>query len=381
MTIRTCFLIATVLTVSFVFAGWAFAQNTPDTAASAFFEHIKERRFEDASALLTDNLQTYFSRPTLREFIIRCESQNISVTNERIAAGGLQNVDPPQRKDLPGGVIWESVLRFKNAALPVRVAIDEQNKIAAIEFYRSSEGPTPTQMPRCIGNTALFAKAFGHDYTLLVEVLTPDGQPCQVDQYASRSFGLYRKVYAIPEDNRNSSWTDPEDGTHWIMHPSPADYADRTEARWQNNVLRMSALEKGTYRVAITLVNPRPSELPRGNIFTPPVTLDETNKEQKITAQMVRGGTIRIRIVDAETGEPIEKAWAGATNTSVPVSSTQVIRNKIDDVHVHEFVFPGRYVITLHCPVNQADDLVYTPEEEYEVMIADGDDYVEFLIM
>jgi len=374
MSTQTRLLVAVVLAVSFTFAGWSLAQNTPEAVVVTFLEHIKEKRTEDAVKLFTDDLRTEFSEPKLREFFRECETARIRLADSRTEAGTLQSIDPPQKRELPRGVIWESVLRFQNATLSIRVALNEQNQIAAVEFYEPSEG----WHTQGVYGGSVFARIFEHDHTLHIEVLDPDGQPLQPSNYWNAHEHLYRQMDAIPEgDNLDSRyWTDPTDGTHWMLRPSRSNYAQWSEYGWKENILRLPALEKGTYRLMLPLANSRQPEHPKGNIVTPPITLDETNKEQTITAKMIRGGMIRVRIVDADTGESIERAFAGIVNKSMPSSNVWAWAtwDKIGDVIVHDFSFPGRYVITPVFHITQADDLVYTPMEEYEFTLADGDD-------
>ena len=394
---KTVFILPSALVLVIAFTVSVTSASEPVTS---FFEHLKEKRYENAVKLLDDDTRRQISEQKLREFIERCEKSYIRTKDglSRVwemqsldlfeeprgtdpwQVGQLQSVDPPQRKEYPGGPVWESVLRFENATLGAR-AIDDRNKIAGLEFYTPAEEIDPWLNSFFSGGGVLFMQRLGFDYALFIEVLDTDGKPLQRGQWRDYPI-IYRQVDRIPENlsdsDRSRYWTDQEDGTHWIQYNPKYYYAQyaQLETGWKDNLFRMRGIEKGTYRIVLdtTRTNENHPDLSKGAFATLPLTFDESTKERTITPQLLRGGTLRIRVLDAETNEPIEKGWVDIRPASTPNDSVRWRVKKRDDVIYRHSVFPGRYVILPQSYGRDADDLVYTPTDEYTATVVDGEE-------
>ncbi|MCL2743810.1 MAG: hypothetical protein FWE67_08165 [Planctomycetaceae bacterium] len=368
MTIRTRFLVAAVLTVLFVFAGWAFARNTPDAAVAAFFEHFEAGHYEKISELCDNNMQKEWfpGRARDKDDVYDVDPwSSIFYAAKHVAAGEYQGVDTPQRKESPGGPIWESALRFKNTAFPFRVAVDDQGKIAAMEFYGTTKSPILWDFDYPRIGLPLLAQRFGHDYSLLVELLGSDDKPFQI-VFAQTM--LYRQVNQVPDVNIRF-FTDPADRTLWCESDDRQGYSTTD---WEKDILCLRRLAKGTYRLAMGIgISKKKSAV----VFSSPITFDETAKERKITVCPVPSGTLCVSFVDVETGKRVDGAGAYLTSASVPPNIFPEWLDLAPGLPmVYEFLLSGRYEITPHYSSWQPGDPVYTPEEKYEVTITGGDD-------
>ena len=287
----------------------------------------------------------------------------------------MQSFEPPEIKKYPAGTLWESVLKFENAAAQIRVALDDDDsdspEIVAFELLACPENPG-AELGGCFNGPEI-GKRLEIDCSITLELYDAEGNPVNIENYYNFHGTIYRRIDAIPEDenSRNSIWTDSTDGTHWQATQSRHEYIAADAKSYDRHIFRYFALEQGVYRIQCPLTRMKEgTEAPKGNLWTEPIVLDAANKNRTISAKLLRGATLRIRMIDAETGEPVENAYAGAKNMSAPFFGQGVWNVG----NFYENMFPGRYVITPACRDYQADDPVYTPVEEYEVTLADGDD-------
>jgi beta-lactamase regulating signal transducer with metallopeptidase domain len=351
-------------------------QNNESQIVETFFESLRKKQFDLAAESFSRGVYARWSGSELQNLFERCEravamERGVTPRNQnRGGVGQLKSIDPARKITFPGGgVLWESVIRFENAAMGIRLALDATPKIIAFEIYPLPRTPAP-QYCGWVCNSLEIRKRHGFDGTITSECFDAEGKPFD-PQNNNGTMGrysgfLFRKVEHLPSD---SGWTDPNDGSHWVT----VDTGNHGVA-WNKNMLSFFALQQGTYRILLTGYNYKPEDQANGNVFSEPVTLDSSQKEKAISLQLNPGGILKMTMLDKETGEPVENAYMRFLScTHIPQNVGYGWFIKFNGRQEYYNLVPGKYQFSVYCPDREVSDPVYEPVDHiYEADVSAG---------
>lgn len=368
-----------------------------EKTVTEFLDALRENRYDKATALFTEEL---LSRCNERQLRARFEKMKLSELNEaakpgrrsrdRTKAGLLQSFDKPKRTDHPGGPLWETILRYENGNVLIRLALqpagDRETLLAAFELTTPSGETFPEDTvtrfdgPEFFNAPEIVRKLRG-DCSIEIEVLGPDGKHLSRDQFQRLGIFLFvktdeEKEAVFTHRGEANRWTDPRDGTHWLLYRDVPGHSFLAKAEDFRTIL-CDTLPTGTYRIATTNAQDGSVENEGYVVFSEPVVLDAVNRHRKIVLSLRNGGTLRIVVRDTETGEISENVYfkrLGTDTAPTQISGAWVCHNMRTACNG---LFPGRYTFTVQQYPGKPDDRVFDLDEtEYKAEIVDGKETV-----
>ncbi|MDR0336466.1 MAG: hypothetical protein LBI18_05180 [Planctomycetaceae bacterium] len=273
-----------------------YAEGNEPKIVTKFLSHLKAKDYSEAVLLFSDELRFQCSEQELRTVMNRIVNDQIHIAGKRDnrrnreMTGELQSFDTVKRTSHPNGILYETILRFKNAVLQCRVAVDN-SKIVAFEFLAIPNEPVSDHGPRLYNRTEIL-KILGFDHSIRVTFLSTEGKTLNMS--GNNPFILFRKTDTLLFDRqRNESyWTNPKDGSHWTSFILD-DYSKRdTKENYKEGVVRYDGLPAGTYCVTFNN-HGNLSSKEFGNIgLTGAITVGKENKNANVTQNLIQGGTL-----------------------------------------------------------------------------------------
>ena len=322
--------------------------------ARQFIRLLQEKRFREAVRLFD---------PTLFPALPYVELVRIWQEFEK-RCGSFQGAISYAGKDFPNGRLLEVRGQWDKAVMLIRLAFDEKGRIAGFWLARDREGPTPEHFRR---GGYMFGPAteriVGLDHSLTACVLGADGEP--LDQATTT---LWRQVEGTPNDKR-TTWDDPETGAIWTRHTEGYGFRDeQDQARhgWKR-------LPVGVYRV--TAHRASWYNDPHMGVGRP-VRLGADRKTAETVVQLQDGPSLVVRVVDAASGEPIEKAYVTVQRKERRTPPLGWARLRaVDGVYRRDHLPPGPYGLRVSKGSSRPDEPEYVSDkEEMNVEIVAGRD-------
>ena len=323
--------------------------------AEKFIHLLLEREFREAVGLFD---------PTLFPALPYVELVRIWDEFEK-RCGSFRGAISYAERDFPNGRLLEVRGRWDEAVMLIRLAFDEENRIAGFWLARDRKGPTPEHFRHggYMFGTAT-ERIVGLDHSLTVRVLDADGEPLK-----EASATLWKQVVGTP-DKKQSTWDDPETGALWTRYTDGygfRDDRDKTRSGWRR-------LPSGVYRVTATHAN-QPNDPCRGT--GQPVRLDETQKTAETAVKLRDGPSLVVRVIDAKSGEPIESAAVSVrSKESRSPRSGWIKLRAVDGEYRRDNLPPGPYGLHVSKPSYFPHEPKYvTDVEEIDVEIVAGKDH------
>ena len=358
--------------------------------AETFLESLKNDRFDKATELFSDELRAECSEQTLREHFNRIKRSVIYTPkqkqdySDRTEAGTLQSFDPPVKTEHIGGELWGSLLHFDYAVSQIRMVIGSGGKITAFEMISVDGKPNPIDA-ECCYNGYEIGKRLGRGHSIRVEFLDAQGNASVVENNNDVSIITFQQVKQLPSpesfpfSNQGPRyWTDPKDGSHWVRFWPEMQYAEKSNSNstWydiKTGMFSCNAFPAGTYRFAFTsktYYNPEDG----GHIaLSAPVRVDAANKNVNITQRLIRGGTISIQAVDAESGEPIANVLFDGLKCDQAPSEITGVWTQYNTRSEVAGLYPGTYSFFVRHDAQTPNDRFCEPNtEKYVVEVVDG---------
>ncbi|MDR1268061.1 MAG: hypothetical protein LBK82_00920, partial [Planctomycetaceae bacterium] len=155
------------------------AEGSDRGTVEQFLNHLKATDYGNAVTLFSDELRFQCSEQELRDIMNRIVNDKVYIDGERgnwenqIITGELQSFDTVKQTFHLNGVLYETILRFKNITLRCRVAVDN-SKITAFEFLAIPTEPVTDHGPRLYNGTEI-GKILGFDHSIRVTFLSTEG--------------------------------------------------------------------------------------------------------------------------------------------------------------------------------------------------------------
>ncbi|MDR2440497.1 MAG: carboxypeptidase-like regulatory domain-containing protein [Planctomycetaceae bacterium] len=364
--------------VSILFAAGG-AEGNEREIVTKFLDHLKAKDYSEAVSLFSDELRFQCSEQQLHTVMNRIVKDEVHIAGKhdprrnRAITGELQSFDTVKQTSHLNGVLYETILRFKNAVLKYRAAVDN-SKIIAFEFLAIPNEPVSDHGPRFFNGTEI-GKILGFDHSIRVTFLNTEGKTLNLS--GNSPFALFHKIDALPsnrqENKNNPTWTDPKDGSLWKQFIFDNFYFEHDYKNYKEGIVQYNGLPAGTYRVAFNNKgNLSPEE--SGHIgLTGAMTVGKENKNVNVTQKLIQGGTLRVHAADADSGETIKNIYLKEVRCDLFPSHSNGNHQESDEYNILTHLFPGRYTFSVSKSVYLPEDRIYTPvEEKYETEIIDG---------